>query len=132
MSLLENEIDILKKKAKAQEKNNKIDFDIEIQNMRNDIETLRRKLEVTETKLNIKAKEVKDKDSFISSVVIGRSRQEDVPFVIAELKRIFEADYVAKLSEANLRIADLQGKLGFQWWINSVNYLSMFNHCHST
>lgn len=114
MSLLENEIDILKKKAKAQEKNNKIDFDIEIQNMRNDIETLRRKLEVTETKLNIKAKEVKDKDSFISSVVIGRSRQEDVPFVIAELKRIFEADYVAKLSEANLRIADLQGKLGFQ------------------
>jgi hypothetical protein len=68
-------------------------------------------LEVTETKLSIKIKEVKDKDSFISSVVIGRSRQEDVPFVIAELKRVFDADYAGKLSEANLRIADLQGKL---------------------
>lgn len=68
-------------------------------------------MEVTETKLSIKAKEVKDKDSFISSVVIGRSRQEDVPFVIAELKRVFDADYAGKLSEANLRIIDLQGKL---------------------
>jgi hypothetical protein len=62
------------------------------------VETLRRKVEVTEAKLSIRAKEVKDKDTFISSVIIGRSRQEDVPFVVAELKRIFEADYVGKLS----------------------------------
>lgn len=65
---------------------------------------------MTETKLAIKAKEVKDKDAFISSVIIGRSRQEDVPFVVAELKRVFEADYVSKLAEANLKIQDLQGR----------------------
>ena len=69
---------------------------------------------MTETKLGIKAKEVKDKDTFISSVLIGRSKQEDVPFVLNELKRIFEADYVSKLLEANLRIGDLQSKLGHQ------------------
>lgn len=56
-------------------------------------------------------KEVKDKDTFIGSVVVGRSRQEDVPFVLAELKRIFETDYIGKLNEATLRIADLQAKL---------------------
>jgi hypothetical protein len=66
---------------------------------------------VTETKLNIKMKEVKDKDTFITNVLIGRSRPEDVPFVVAEIKRIFETDYSGKLSEANLRISDLQNKL---------------------
>lgn len=38
---------------------------------------------MTETKLNIKIKEAKDKDTFITSVLIGRSKQEDVPFVAA-------------------------------------------------
>jgi len=66
---------------------------------------------VTETKFNIKVKEVKDKDTFITNVIIGRSKPEDVPFVTAELKRIFEADYSSKLGEANLRINDLQAKL---------------------
>ena len=66
---------------------------------------------MTETKLGIKTKEVKDKDTFITNVVIGRSKQEDIPFVLAELKRIFEADYSSKLGEANLRIADLQAKI---------------------
>jgi hypothetical protein len=60
-----------------------------VQNLRNDIETLRRKCEVTETKLGLKQKEVKDKDAFIGSVIIGRSRQEDVPFIMAELQRVF-------------------------------------------
>lgn len=58
-----------------------------------------------------KTKEAKDKDSFISSVIIGRSRQEDVPFILAELQRVFESDYAGKLSEANLKIADLQSRL---------------------
>jgi hypothetical protein len=73
---------------------------------------MRRKVEVTEAKLAIKAKEVKDKDAFISSVIIGRSRQEDVPFVVAELKRVFEAEYVSKLAEANLKIQDLLKRAG--------------------
>lgn len=75
------------------------------------MDSLRRKLEVSETKLAIKAKEVKDKDAFISSVIIGRSRQEDVPFVMAELKRVFEAEYVSKLAEAQFKISDLQARL---------------------
>jgi len=79
--------------------------------LKNEIDTLRRKLEVTETKFNIKLKEIKDKDAFITSVIIGRSRQEDVPFVLAEFQRIFEAEYVNKLAEANLKITDLQVKL---------------------
>lgn len=40
-------------------------------------------------KLGMKIKEVKDKDDFIRSTVIGRSRQDDVPFVLAEIQRIF-------------------------------------------
>ena len=67
---------------------------------------------MTETKLNIKVKEIKDKDTFINNIIINRSKQEDVPFVVAELKRIFEADYVSKLCEANQRISDLQEQLG--------------------
>jgi len=56
-------------------------------------------------------KEVKDKDAFITSVIIGRTRQEDVPFVIAELQRIFEAEYIVKLNEAHIKIANLEKKL---------------------
>ena len=55
---------------------------------------------------------VSEKDAFISSVIIGRSRQEDVPFVVAELKRVFEAEYVSKLAEANLKIQDLLKRTG--------------------
>jgi len=38
---------------------------------------------MAENKFNIKVKEVKEKDKFITNVIIGRSRQEDVPFVVA-------------------------------------------------
>ena len=110
-SLYENEIEILKKKQRAEQKNSKIGFEIEIQNLKNDVQSLRRKVEVTQAKLGHKTKEAKDKDSFISGVIIGRSRQEDVPFILAELQRVFESDYAGKLSEANLKIADLQSRL---------------------
>ena len=66
---------------------------------------------MSEAKLGIKVKEVKNKDAFISNTIIGRSRQEDVPFVVAELKRVFESQYVDKLAEANLKLADLASKL---------------------
>lgn len=36
--------------------------------------------------------------------VLGRSRSEDAPLILADFQRIFEADYVEKLSEANQRI----------------------------
>ena len=55
--------------------------------------------------------EVKEKDNFIKSVVMGRSRQEDVPFVVAELQRVFEGDYVNKLNEASVKIKELEREL---------------------
>ena len=42
---------------------------------------------------------------------MGRSRQEDVPFVVAELQRVFEADYVSKYNEATIKIGELEKKL---------------------
>lgn len=63
---------------------------------------------MTEAKLQNKMKEVKEKDNFITSTIIGRSRQEDVPIIMADLQRIFEADYVNKLCEANAKIKELQ------------------------
>jgi hypothetical protein len=39
--------------------------------------------------------------------LLGRSRPEDVPFVLADFQRIFEANYREKLTEANKRIEDL-------------------------
>lgn len=79
-----------------------------MQNLKNEVESLKRKLELTETKFNIKIKELKEKDNFIVSTVIGRSRQEDVPYIVAEFQRIFEADYVNKLAETNEKIKNLQ------------------------
>ena len=42
---------------------------------------------------------------------MGRSRQEDVPFIVAELQRVFEGDYVSKLNEAFIKISELESKL---------------------
>ena len=39
--------------------------------------------------------------------IVGRSRQEDVPLILAELQRIFESDYNSKLATANSRIQEL-------------------------
>lgn len=61
-----------------------------------------------ESKLSSKVKEVKEKDSFIMNSILGRSRQEDVPFIMADLQRIFEAGYVEKLAEANQKIEELK------------------------
>lgn len=44
------------------------------------------------------------------STIIGRSRQEDVPLIIAEIQRIFEADYVTRLSAALQKIQQLEKK----------------------
>lgn len=40
--------------------------------------------------------------------IVGRSRQEDVPIIMADLQRIFEAGYVERLAEANQRIQELK------------------------
>lgn len=45
-------------------------------------------------------KEVKEKESFIMNTIVGRSRQEDVPFIVSELQRIFETEYENKLAAA--------------------------------
>lgn len=42
------------------------------------------------------------------STIIGRSRQEDVPLIVAEIQRIFEADYVTRLNAALMKIDELQ------------------------
>jgi predicted RNase H-like nuclease (RuvC/YqgF family) len=43
-AMLANELDIMKKRQKAEEKNSRIGFDIELQNQRNETDSLRRKL----------------------------------------------------------------------------------------
>lgn len=55
----------------------------------------------------MKIKEVKDKDLFIMNSLLGRSKPEETPLVLADFQRIFEANYVEKLVEANQRIEDL-------------------------
>jgi len=53
------------------------------QNIQNDLDTERRRSETLELKLASKVKEVKEKDSFIMGSILGRSRQEDVPIIMA-------------------------------------------------
>jgi len=74
--------------------------------MKNDVESLKRKLETSENKLKHKMKELKEKDSFITNSIVGRSRQEDVPLIMAEFQRIFEMDYVTKLSETENKLKE--------------------------
>ena len=78
------------------------------QNIQNDLDTERRRSETLELKLASKVKEVKEKDSFIMGSILGRSRQEDVPIIMADLQRIFEAGYIEKLMEANRKIEELR------------------------
>lgn len=42
------------------------------------------------------------------NTIIGRSRQEDVPLIIAEMQRIFESDYSTRLVAALQKIEDLE------------------------
>ena len=44
------------------------------------------------------------------NTIIGRSRQEDVPFIVSELHRIFEAEYSNRLSVALDKISQLEKK----------------------
>ena len=62
-------------------------------------------------------KEIKEKESFIMSAIVGRSRQEDVPLITAELQRIFEAEYATKLNAALLKIEQLERS---KWWLISL------------
>ena len=41
------------------------------------------------------------------SSVLGRSKPEDAPFIMADFQRIFQTNYVQKLAEANKRIENL-------------------------
>lgn len=62
------------------------------------MESYKRKIDMLEAKLNMKAKEVKDKDNFIMNSLLGRSKAEETPLVLADFQRIFEANYVDKLA----------------------------------
>lgn len=53
-------------------------------------------------------KDAKEKENFIVNSIVGRSRQEDAPLILAELQRIFETDYSSKLSAALLKIEQLE------------------------
>lgn len=55
-------------------------------------------------KIDQKTKEIKERQNFIMSTIVGRSKQEDVPLIIAEMQRIFEADYMTRLSAAVQKI----------------------------
>lgn len=74
---------------KALEKNSKISLEVELQKLKNEKDSLNRKLETTNSRLESKIKECKQKDDFIKSTIIGRSKPEDVPIIIAEMERIF-------------------------------------------
>lgn len=39
--------------------------------------------------------------------VLGRSKPEDAPLILTDFQRVFQANYVEKLAEANSRISDL-------------------------
>ena len=41
------------------------------------------------------------------NTIVGRSKQEDVPLIVSELQRVFEADYVTKLAQAQQQIEEL-------------------------
>lgn len=84
-----NSADILTKNIRVLEKNCKIEQEVEGQKLKNEIDSLKRKLETTESRLESKIKESKQKDSFIQNTIIGRSKQEDVSLILAELERIF-------------------------------------------
>ena len=62
------------------------------------MESYKRKIDMLEAKLNMKAKEVKAKDNFIMNSLLGRSKAEETPLVLADFQRIFEASYVDKLA----------------------------------
>lgn len=82
-------MDILNKKVESLSKNCNIELDVERQKFRNEIESLQRKMSTVQTRLEYKINETKQKDDFIKNTIIGRSRPEDVPFIVAELDRIF-------------------------------------------
>ena len=41
------------------------------------------------------------------NTIVGRSKQEDVPLIMSEFQRIFEADYTTKLAQAQQQIEEL-------------------------
>ncbi len=53
------------------------------------MESYKRKIDMLEAKLNMKIKEVKDKDNFIMNSLLGRSKAEETPLVLADFQRIF-------------------------------------------
>ena len=64
-------------------------MEVEHQKYINEIDSLKRKLHTTETRLDYKISENKQKDDFIKNTIIGRGKPSDVPAIINELERIF-------------------------------------------
>lgn len=46
-------------------------------------------MQTLESRLECKISENKQKDDFIKNTIVGRSKPSDVPFIVAELERIF-------------------------------------------
>ncbi len=61
MRVNQDEITILNKKIKSQEKNHKIEADVSNQNLKNEIDSLKRKLDMLQAKVDQKSKEIKEK-----------------------------------------------------------------------
>ena len=73
---LKNEATILSKKLSVQQKNFSSKNEIQLLEMRTQIESLERKLSQTEAKVQFKTKEIKEKDSFIVDSIIGRIKKQ--------------------------------------------------------
>ncbi len=102
----------MEKRLTVQEKNLSSKYEIDFLEMKNQVDLLERKLIQTEAKVQAKAKEIKEKDTFIVETIIGRvQKQEDVPLVMAQMQRILEGAFIEKLADAESKIKTLESKL---------------------
>ena len=64
-------------RSMAMDKNMKNTFEITIQDLRNEIESMKRKLEVMQRKVDQKTDDIRRKDDFIKSSIIGRMGKQE-------------------------------------------------------
>lgn len=88
-------------RALAADKNSKNTFEITIQDLRNELESQKRKQETLQRKVDQKSEDIRRKDDFIKSSIIGRiGKQEsetDVQYLARELEKFINVtalDYV--------------------------------------
>jgi|JI61114C2RNA_FD_contig_21_4717405_length_756_multi_6_in_0_out_0_3 prefoldin subunit 5 len=64
-------------RSMAVDKNMKNTYEITIQDLRNEIESLKRKLEVLQRKVDQKTDDIRRKDDFIKTSIIGRMGKQE-------------------------------------------------------